>query len=149
MIHTPAHTHPHTHAHTHRVAASMTDYGPTAKAQLQQEIEMQSSGNSSLTYKLIEYSAPPLIWLSLPLSRHTSPCNDGLLTWVTGPEFTSLMLGDSILSRVWTMDAQRAGKRGRAAHGFPTSQLRIQDDARDNPKPGESHTHIHTHTRTH
>ena len=122
------------------------NFADSARAQLQREVERQSSGKAcALAHKEIVYTAPPVHWLALDASKHAQPSGDDRLTWTTGPDFTASQLAHSLVSRAWSWDAQREGKRGKAAAAFPQANYCVQDDARPKPKPIEMAFSYETH----
>ena len=105
-----------------------------ARAQLQRELEFACAGKQAgLRFLVFSYPCTVEYFLSLPVTAsHMEWAGDDRLTLTTGNDFTVEDMG--LLLRQWDVDAQRAGKRGRAAENFKPVYNRAQNDSRPNPK---------------
>ena len=120
---------------TARLMRFTGDLGFAARALVQRELEAAVLGKKvSLRHLVFSFACPVEYFLALPVaSSHMEWTGDDRLTLSSGKGFSVGAIG--LVSRLWNMDGERAGKRGKAAERFPVVYNMVQDDQRPNPKP--------------
>ena len=109
-----------------------------ARSQLQLEMEHAVVGKQvRLRYLTFSYSCTVAYFLALPVSASGMEWaqGDDQLTLITQKGFSASDFAQNVISLNWDMDAERAGKRGKAAASFRTVYSRAQDDQRPRAKP--------------
>ena len=116
-------------------ASKGDDLADISKAQVQQAMESAALRKTvGLRFLQFEFFCTPEYFLALDVSKHVEWLGDDRLTLITGSDFDMAKFAPNCLGLQWTMDANRAGKRGWAAINYQTVYNRAQDDARPNPK---------------